>query len=312
MTLSSIADAWGDTILVLTPAVVLGLSAIGGLIAAISKWIAVRQGTLRSPTTKPQRATWSRGVRDVLSPSRTMSGGDDVSDRQQAVWNERASSWEHYVEKSPAFDQVRRRLLDLAHIDTGETAVDLGAGTGFVTIPVARCARQVIAVDSSGEMLRRLAQRVAEARLSNVTVTHCDISQLRIAPGSVDVVLTNYALHHLDNLEKAELVTRVQRWLRPGGRFVIGDMMFGRGLTRRDRRVLRSKVWTLARRGPAGWWRLVRNITRFGLGLGHDRPVTPRFWVRTLEAAGFERVASEEIVAEAAIVVGWKRSDASA
>ena len=89
-------------------------------------------------------------------------------------------------------------------------------------------------------------------------------------------------------------------------------MMFGRGLTRRDRRVLRSKVWTLARRGPASWSRLARNVIRFGLGLGHDRPVTPGFWARTLEAAGFERVVSEDVVAEAAIVVGWKRSHASA
>ena len=195
------ADAWGDTILVLTPAVVLGLSAIGGLIAAVSKLFAARQGTLRSPTSEPQRAIWSRGVRDVLSPSRTAAGAEEAPDSQQAVWNKRVSSWEQYVEESSAFDQVRRRLLDLADVGTGETAVDLGAGTGFITVPVARCARDVIAVDSSGEMLRRLEQRVAEAGLSNVTATHSDISDVRIAPGSVDVVVTNYALHHLDNLE---------------------------------------------------------------------------------------------------------------
>ena len=56
---------------------------------------------------------------------------------------------------------------------------------------------------------------------------------------------------------------RGQQWLRPGGRLIVADMMFGRGGTSEDRAIIRSKVCALARKGIGGWWRIAKNSYRY-------------------------------------------------
>lgn len=85
---------------------------------------------------------------------------------------------------------------------------------------------------------------------------------------------------------------------------MIADMMFGRGASPRDRRILRQKLRSLAARGPAGWWRIAKNLVRFGLGAGQEHPASPQFWQAALREAGFSDVTFEQVVAEAGIVRG--------
>jgi hypothetical protein len=75
-------------------------------------------------------------------------------------------------------------------------------------------------------------------------------------------------------------------------------------MTRRDRDILRQKVAALAAKGPGGWWRIAKNLTRYGLGVGQEHPVTPEFWQAALRDAGFTDVIFRPVVAEAGIVRG--------
>ena len=101
-------------------------------------------------------------------------------------------------------------------------------------------------------------------------------------------------------------MARAARWLRPGGRLVIADMMFGRGATPRDRAILRQKVIALAIKGPGGWWRIAKNLARYGLGVGHEHPATPEFWQAALRDAELREVGFQPVVAEAGIAY-WTR-----
>jgi len=186
-------------------------------------------------------------------------------------------------------------------------AVDLGAGTGFLTLALAGEVDEVVAVDVSPVMADALALHAAEWGLDNVRCLVADLALLDLPAASVDLIVSNYALHHLRDADKAALVRRAYRWLRPGGRLVIADMMFGRGGSARDRQILRLKLSTMLRMGPGGLWRVVKNLVRFGLRVGADRPVPPEFWVDALNAAGFVGVASRPIVAEAIVVTGVAR-----
>ena len=94
------------------------------------------------------------------------------------------------------------------------------------------------------------------------------------------------------------------RALRPGGRLVVADMMFGRGGSRRDRDILRQKVTALADKGIGGWWRIAKNLTRYGLGVGHEHPAPPEFWQQALRDAGLVKVRFAPVAAEAGIVCG--------
>ena len=87
-------------------------------------------------------------------------------------------------------------------------------------------------------------------------------------------------------------------------------MMFGRGGSPRDRAIIRSKAAALARKGPGGWWRIVKNAVRYALRV-QERPVSMEAWTAMLTRSGFAEVTARTIVAEAGLVAG-RRPDAPA
>ena len=54
---------------------------------------------------------------------------------------------------------------------------------------------------------------------------------------------------------------------------VFGDMMFGRGGEKQDREIILSKVSVLLKKGPGGWWRVVKNSARY-LARVQEKPIS--------------------------------------
>lgn len=220
------------------------------------------------------------------------------------TWTDRVRSWDDQVASSQAFSKVRDVLLELAQPRAEDEAVDLGAGTGFITVALAERVRSVVAVDLVADMLEIALHEAEKRALNNVTTITEDFSRVELGSASVDLVVSSYALHHLTDDDKVVVVERAHSWLRPGGRIVIADMMFGRGASTQDRRIILDKVRRLARKGPGGLWRIVKNAARFALRQGTDLPVPPDFWTKALTDAGFVDVTYTSVVSEAGIVSG--------
>lgn len=223
---------------------------------------------------------------------------------QRRRWRQAAPHWDDHA-GADLGAVVEAVLAEASASGKVGLAVDLGAGTGALSVPLARRAERVIAVDVSEPMLTRLSARAAGEGARNIELAVGPIEELALEPSSVDLVVSNYALHHLLDADKALIVKRAATWLRPGGRIVIGDMMLGRGLTASDRQIIAGKVRALAAKGPGGWWRILKNSLRF-LGRMSERPVPVERWEALLEEAGFEGVSSRRVVAEAAVVSGRK------
>ncbi len=222
---------------------------------------------------------------------------------QKLTWTRRVDSWDHA--DSPGLDRVVEAVLAQVPSAGVNKAVDIGAGTGRLSIPLASKAQEVIAVDVSEAMLARLDERVRLAGVSNITSRAGAAEQQDFASASIDVVVSNYALHHLRDPDKEKFVKTAVQWLRPGGKLIVGDMMFGRGTSSRDRQIIGSKVAAMARKGPAGWWRILKNAGRFMFRV-QERPISPQAWVALFEAAGLEQVKIEPVVSEAAVVHGTR------
>jgi ubiquinone/menaquinone biosynthesis C-methylase UbiE len=225
--------------------------------------------------------------------------------RQRRVWNRRASRWADSVTANDGLRQVVDAVvgttLDLAGPRMG-TVVDLGSGSGQLLLPLAPHADRAVAIDVSDSMLRALADRAQAAGVTNLVSVVRAIEDLDLPPASVDVVVSNYALHHLRDRDKQEVLQRAVRWLRPGGWLVIGDMMLGRGADPADRAVIAGKLRALAAQGPGGWWRIAKNAVRFTVRV-QERPVTAARWHEMAERAGFEAVSVRPVVHEAAVLV---------
>lgn len=224
------------------------------------------------------------------------------ANRLRRRWDERAAGWHCHVFESPGFAEVRASVIRLAGPRPTDQVVDLGSGSGFLTLPLARRVRHVLAVDVAPVMLAGLADEANRSGRLPVSTQVADLAELRLPAASLDLIVSNYALHHLSDSDKQALLERACRWLRPGGRIVIADVMLGRGRTRQDQRIIAAKVGALARKGPGGLWRIAKNAVRLGLRVGSERPVSATTWVTMLQAAGFTHVTHEHVVAEAGVV----------
>jgi SAM-dependent methyltransferase len=128
---------------------------------------------------------------------------------------------------------------------------------------------------------------------------------------SLDLVVSNYCFHHLSNRDKERALGEAFRTLRPGGRIVVGDMMFSLSVAGgRDRRLLRSKMGALLRKGPGGLVRLARNGLRLATGRW-EHPAPPDWWRDAMARAGFTQIEVELLRSESAVVHGSRPAPSS-
>src|ERR1700752_2348510 len=95
---------------------------------------------------------------------------------------------------TPGFRERRNReslalLLARLALTGGESVLEIGCGTGALTVPVAEAIGEqgrLVAVDISEPMLGAARQRVDERGLGNVTLLHGDAQVFALEPGAFD------------------------------------------------------------------------------------------------------------------------------
>jgi SAM-dependent methyltransferase len=115
--------------------------------------------------------------------------------------------------------------LRQAGLRAESTLVDLGAGTGLVSLAAARFCHHVIAVDVSGAMVEELKKRI-ETAPRNITVTQAGFLSYEHLGDGVDFVYTRNALHHLPDFWKASALVRIASMLQPRGVLRLRDLIF--------------------------------------------------------------------------------------
>jgi ubiquinone/menaquinone biosynthesis C-methylase UbiE len=259
--------------------------------------------TSRSPSIAGSESAASAALRGCAARDRT--GRRLLSRpwwRGSKSWDDRVGELEQLAD-SPGFFSLREEIIALARLDANDRALDIGAGTGLLVLAAAPNVQHVTALDVSPAMCRHLEAKLARIPLANVDVVTGTAIDLPLAAGSVDVVLSNYCFHHLENADKRRALDEVSRVLRPGGRLVIGDMMFHVGLgDARDRALIARFVGRMLRRGPAGVLRLLKNSLRHVTGRG-ERPASVDWWRRALAEAGFADIAVRALEHEGGIAI---------
>jgi ubiquinone/menaquinone biosynthesis C-methylase UbiE len=224
------------------------------------------------------------------------------SDGDPYHWDDRVDAWEE-VAATPSFRALQQLILDAADPGPDDVVVDLGAGTGLLTLALAPVVREVIAIDISPAMLHRLEEHASELGITNITTMEADLRVLPLDDQSVTLAVSNYTFHHLADHEKELALAEVRRVLAPRGRLVICDMMFSLSLEPRDRRVILDKLVAVGRRGPAGWFRIAKNAGRVVAGRW-EQPATEDVWRDMLIQRRFTDVEVELLQQEAGIARG--------
>jgi tRNA (cmo5U34)-methyltransferase len=121
----------------------------------------------------------------------------------------------------PAYERLQDRIAGAAAERTAATLLELGVGTGVTGQRVANVhpGAHLVGIDESAGMLEHARRALPDADLRVARL------QDPLPDGPYELVFSALAVHHLDGREKADLFLRVAGVLRPGGRFVLGDVI---------------------------------------------------------------------------------------
>ncbi len=157
-----------------------------------------------------------------------------------------AGSREHYSNAALYDYEYRRRRADLSfyrelakrRLGNSGRILELGAGSGRITIPLARAGYSVVAVDSSPAMLDKLRTRVAALPLSvarRISVVEGDLRSFTV-PGSFPLAIAVFnVLEHLYTRVELDACLRcVLAALSPGGAFAFDVQLPDLGWLLRD------------------------------------------------------------------------------
>jgi arsenite methyltransferase len=154
--------------------------------------------------------------------------------------------------------EVWARLLTGIGLRGDERVLDLGCGRGAVLLIAAKLVPRGSAVgvdiwraDQTGNSMQAtLANAEAEGVADRVELHTRDMTDLRFPDQSVDLVVSNLAIHNLaDNDARRSAIEQAVRVLRPGGHVVVADFAF----TRRYAEWLRQCGMADVTRHDLGW-----------------------------------------------------------
>jgi arsenite methyltransferase len=120
--------------------------------------------------------------------------------------------------------QQPERVISALGIRSGDRVADLGSGSGYFTLRLARAVGpdgKVYAVDVDEEMNEYLRQRVAQEGVANVEVILGRFEDPLLPDGGVDLVLVVDTYHHLN--DRPAYFRNLRRDLAPGGRVAVID-----------------------------------------------------------------------------------------
>jgi 2-polyprenyl-3-methyl-5-hydroxy-6-metoxy-1,4-benzoquinol methylase len=157
-------------------------------------------------------ATWTAAAFQATHPitGRKIAGVMGVGG---ADWLERP---ERETEEQPD------KALDALGLKPGMTVADIGAGTGYMSLRMAKRvgpAGKVYANDLQPEMLRMLRENAAQAQLANVETVLGTETDPKLPKGQMDLVLLVDVYHEFS--QPQQMVRKIREALKPDGRLVL-------------------------------------------------------------------------------------------
>ena len=134
---------------------------------------------------------------------------------ERAIWNQLARSYDRNVmgTYSDAYRLTHQAILE--DLNPNDRILEVGCGTGIVSLAIAPHAGEVIGVDLSPRMIQQAEKKSNEAALQNLHFQEADAYELPFEDESFDVVLLTNLLHVV--AEPETVIKEAHRVLREGG-----------------------------------------------------------------------------------------------
>ena len=119
-------------------------------------------------------------------------------------------------------EEQPEKALDALNLKPGMVVADIGAGVGYMSLRMAKRvgpSGKVYANDLQPEMLVKLNENAAQARITNVVAVLGDVADPKLPPNTMDLVLLVDVYHEFS--QPQQMLRKIRETLKPDGRLVL-------------------------------------------------------------------------------------------
>ena len=135
-----------------------------------------------------------------------------MSDQQRKIYQSEGERYEALVSREDYQGNIPSTIDEIIRVDELDI-IDLGAGTGRLTLILAPRAKSIRAFDVSAEMLRVCRERLIASGLSNWGVGVADHRNLPVEDHSVDLVVSGWSVSYLAVWNPEQANQELDKWL---------------------------------------------------------------------------------------------------
>ncbi|MEC5189302.1 class I SAM-dependent methyltransferase [Geobacillus thermodenitrificans] len=132
----------------------------------------------------------------------------------------------HHEHAERLLDPKRKEWIDpekaisMLSVKPDDTIMDLGAGNGYFTIPLAQATNgNVYAVDVQPEMIELLKQRAQQLGMTNIQYQVADVVSTSLSSRSIDKGIMAFVFHEVEQKDAA--IDEIRRVMKPDGTFLL-------------------------------------------------------------------------------------------
>lgn len=132
-----------------------------------------------------------------------------------------AATWDENPHRVEMTREIGEALCAAVPLTPEMDALEIGCGTGLMTMLLQPQVRSILAVDTSEGMLTALRAKIESAQVTNIEPLKLDLT-VADPPRLVDLVYSVMTFHHIP--DPASALQRLRPFLRPGGYVAIADL----------------------------------------------------------------------------------------
>ena len=135
-----------------------------------------------------------------------------MSDKQKQIYQTDGDRYEALISREDYQGNIPRAIDEIIRVD-GLDVLDLGAGTGRLTLQLVPRVKSIHAFDISAEMLRVCRERLIASGLTNWKVDVADHRQLPVQDHSADLVVSGWSVSYLAVWNQENGTAELDNWL---------------------------------------------------------------------------------------------------
>lgn len=150
---------------------------------------------------------------------------------EEAWWNKCGEYMTYQWKLTPSLNEILRAELESDYVSfllhPNENLLDLGCGSGWLSMYFAERGMTVLGVDLSQEQINAANQFKSDNQKANVEFECCDLIRWDCEKyrGTFSNVFVNAFLHHLPETELEIIIKKISAVLKPGGRVYMYEPM---------------------------------------------------------------------------------------